>query len=206
MQRPVHNLDQLEENSRSDKPEVRGSAIQALLLWARKDPSIQPKALEIFKRALTTPRDSWAAINAARGVELIEGPAATRGIWLSLLQNADNSLAASVAMAITDPGLARPLIDLLRRNSNVHFRTSAIRTLGRLLDSAALFALVEYLKQPELRPHAVEALGELGDSRAIAHLEPLLQDKTDAWPVDNHGPMLRVCDLAEEAIKRLRGN
>lgn len=39
---------------------------------------------------------------------------------------------------------------------------------------------------------------------ALPYLQPLLDDKTDPWPVDNHGPMLRVCDLAKEAIEQLR--
>jgi hypothetical protein len=48
------------------------------------------------------------------------------------------------------------------------------------------------------------ALRELGDERAIPHLEPLLTDRTDAWREDNHGPTLRVCDVARDAIAALR--
>jgi HEAT repeat protein len=79
----------------------------------------------------------------------------------------------------------------------------AIRVLGRIHDSAVLPALVEYLSDPSLRPHVVEALSDQRDSRAIPYLETLLSDKTPAWEIDNHGPMLHVCDLAKSAIERL---
>lgn len=83
-------------------------------------------------------------------------------------------------------------------------RVAALRQLGRLGTEAALPALLNYLDDSALRPHVVEALAELGDPAAIASLETLLVDTTEAWPEDNHGPMLRVCDLAEAALARLR--
>ncbi len=56
-----------------------------------------------------------------------------------------------------------------------------------------------------LRAHTVEVLADLGDPRAIPQLAALRSDTTPAWEEDNHGPMLRVCDLADKAIKRLHG-
>ncbi len=54
-------------------------------------------------------------------------------------------------------------------------------------------------------PHVVEALVDFGDAGVIPRLEMLLNDKTHDWPEDNHGPMLRVCDLAKATISPARG-
>ena len=83
-------------------------------------------------------------------------------------------------------------------------RISLIRALGRLRGSAVFPALLPYLDLPEFRPHVIEALGELRDRRAIPELERFLADRMEAWPVDNHGPMRYVCDLARTALDAIR--
>jgi len=69
---------------------------------------------------------------------------------------------------------------------------------------AAFEGIVNHLESNrQMRPAAIEALRQLGDPRAIPHLFPMLDDKTDAWEEDNHGPTLRVCDLVDQAIRQL---
>ncbi len=82
-------------------------------------------------------------------------------------------------------------------------RTLAVHELGRVKPRGALEALVERLDQEQLRPYIVQALENLGDPAAIPYLERFLQDQTEAWPEDNHGPMLRVCDQVQSSITKL---
>jgi hypothetical protein len=198
------DLDEVLREIQSQKQEIRGAAMQRLLFEARKNPRIHPTAREIFRAVLQIPLDGWTTINAARGFELIAGPIEARREWLLLLNDSPPELAADVALSLRDAFYVPALIELLSTRDNLKFRRSVIRALGRLNDPAALKPLIESLNKAELRPHAVDALGDLGDKGAIPFLEPLLTDTTDAWPEDNHGPMLRVCDLAKAAIERLR--
>ena len=102
---------------------------------------------------------------------------------------------------------SRDGLEQLRRalgSADLAVRLGAARDLGRTVDPAALPDLLRCLADPAMRPHAVEALADLGDARAVPALERLLDDTTDAWPEDIHGPMLRVCDLAAGAVRRLR--
>lgn len=199
------NLAQIQEDVRSDKPETRGKAVQELLLRAQKDAGIYAEALPIFRKALETEQDTWVTLNAVRGIELISGPDEARGIRLSLFNHSRPEVVASLVSAITDPSYTPAVMELLARRPETNIRIAAIHMLGRSRNGAALAAMVSYRDVPALRPHVVDALGDLQDPRAIPYLEPLLNDKTPAWEEDNHGPMLRVCDLAKKAVARLNG-
>ena len=109
-----------------------------------------------------------------------------------------------VALSLTDVFYIPLLLELLHQRPEVSICTAAMRTLGRMQDPVALPVIVERLASPELRPHAIQALADLGDIRAIPALEPFLDDTTQLWAEDNHGPMARVCDLTEAAILHLR--
>ena len=51
---------------------------------------------------------------------------------------------------------------------NRAIQVSFVRALGRLRHGPAFDAIVRRLGDGDVRPHAVEALGDLGDKRAIA--------------------------------------
>lgn len=200
------SLDSIESDLRAPSQEVRCAAMQRLLKWATIDPAIRPAALPIFRHAVAEPVDPWATRLALDGIELIAGADEARRLRTALLAHPSFSLVNQLAQSLTDPAYAPALIDLLERRDDIHLRQSILRTLGRMRGAAEIVfpVLLKWLDaSPNLRPHAIEALASLGDARAIPHLDPLRRDRTDAWPEDNHGPMLRVCDVATSAIERI---
>jgi hypothetical protein len=199
-----HDLAQIQKDLQSDRQGTRCLAMQTLLSWAKKDSQIHPIALQMFRDSLATEEDPWTANRAISGIEHIVGPDQSRAIRFALLAHPRPELVAGIVLGIEDPSYADVLINVLSRRPETNVQIAVIRKLGSLRDDAALPALVGCLDVAELRPHAVEALGDLGNAYAIADLKPLLNDITPAWEVDNHGPMLRVCDLAKSSIERLR--
>lgn len=57
---------------------------------------------------------------------------------------------------------------------------------------------------PYRRAVAAQALGELGDARAVELLNQLKHDSATAWEEDR-GPKRSVGDIANEALKKLGG-
>jgi HEAT repeat protein len=202
--RSDHAIEQIIADLRSADQMVRCRAMQDLLRQVRSNPKIHREALAIFREYLLTAPDAWTATTAASGIEHIVGSIDARATWLSLLNSENDDLSAGTAMVIADPFYVPALLHLRQTRENMRLRKIVIRALGRLRDSVALPVLLEQLANPTLRPFAVEALGDLGDLRAIEHLEPLLSDRTEAWLEDNHGPMLNVNDLADAAIRHIR--
>jgi len=178
--------------------------MQALLDLARADASVHQEALPIFLGAVEHEDAPSAALNAARGVELIAGREEGRRAWTKLIEHAPMEVAASCA-SVVDVSLAPVLLKTVERRAGVAIQVSFVRALGRMKYAPAYDAIVRRLADSDVRPHAIEALGELGDARAVEHLTPLLGDRMEAWEEDNHGPMLRVGDLAKRAIVRLGG-
>lgn len=178
--------------------------MQALLALARSDESVRQEALPIFLGAVAHEDAPAAALTAARGVGLIAGAEEGRRAWTQLIERAPIEVAASCA-SVVDVSLAPVLLEALEKRQGLAIQVSFVRALGRLKHAPAFDAIVRRLGDGDVRPHAVEALGDLGDKRAVAHLTPLIADATEAWQEDNHGPMLRVSDLAKAAIAKLGG-
>jgi HEAT repeat protein len=206
---PVANLDArlsvIEKGLASEKDMTRCHAMQSLLALVKEDKGIGAEALPMIRRALERARDPWVTTMALEGLELIAGKQEARRARDLLLFGGKGNIAKAVVLAMRDPGEYSVLIDLLSRSTDEKVCISAIRMLGRFRNPAGLPVLVGLLGKSNFCPHVVEALGELGDARAIPFLVRHLEDETDAWPVDNHGPMLHVSDLVEEAIRRLGG-
>ena len=193
---------QIQVDLQSPDPERRGRAMRDLASLVKSDPTHHAQALPIFHAALLQDIDAWTILSAAHGLETILGPERAYPAWLALLNHPNAKIATAAVRAITHPRYVLPLIDVLQQRSQLSLRQSSIRALGRLKHPAIFPALLPCLADPELLPHTVEALGDLGDPRAAPHLEALRNDPTEAWPEDNHGPMLRVGDLARQALAR----
>jgi hypothetical protein len=198
------SLDQIRRDVLSATQGIRGYAMQSLLMQCRADSALHAAALPIFQAHVFTAPDYMTAANAARGIELIAGPDEGRKVWITLLNRGDAKFAAEIATATKDVFYVPALLRMLESRPDFAIQTAVMRTLGRMKDAQAFAPIAARLADRSLRPHAIEALSDLGDRRAIPHIEPLLKDKTDAWPEDNHGPMLRVCDLASSALSQLR--
>jgi HEAT repeat protein len=175
-----------------------------LFTLVQREPAVHERALQIYREMFRSQRDPFTVTSAIRGIEHIAGIDEGRRLRLAIFDNPRAELVKNVVGTIQDPSYVPALIELLHRRSDESIRTMTIRTLGRLRDPAAFPALVQHLPDPKLRPDVVEALADLRDPRAIPHLQALLNDDTEAWEIDNHGPMLRVRDLARTALERLR--
>jgi hypothetical protein len=90
--KPPMSLEQIRQDVRSDRQEVRGHAMQTLYQWAKRDESLRPAALEIFRDSLAGVEDGWTATQIARGIELIGGPAEGREAWPALLDHRSSSV------------------------------------------------------------------------------------------------------------------
>jgi len=203
MTQPPFDLEQNKKDLKSDRAEVRTRAVAALLYQAKQDASIHSAALEIFRGLLASAADYWTLSNAARGIELIAGVEEGRRVWSMLLNHPVAKVVADVASTMKDPFYFPVLLEIFERRRETVVQIAVMHKLSRIKLHEAFSAIVARLAAAELRPHAIVALEELGDARAIPFLEPYLKDKTDAWQEDNHGPMMRVCDLAKGAIARL---
>jgi HEAT repeat protein len=195
----------IETGLASEKELSRCNAMQSLLALVKQDKGIGVEALPMIRGALERARDPWVTAMALAGLEVIAGKQEARIARDLLLFGGKGNIAKAVVLSMRDAGEYAVLIDLLSRSTDEEVCISAIRMLGRFRNPAALPVLAGLMSKANFCPHVVEALGELGDARAIPFLVRHLEDETDAWPVDNHGPMLRVSDLAEEAIRRLGG-
>jgi HEAT repeat protein len=157
----------------------------------------------MFRAAFEAGLHAYAANYAVDGIELIGGADEARKLRMTMLDDPRIEMVRATVLSLPDSSYIPALIETLGRRSEDQIRISAIRKLGHLGTTASLPTLRKYLDVPQLRPHVVEALADLNDPGAIRYLQPLLDDTTEAWPQDNHGPMLRVCDLARAAIGRL---
>ncbi len=178
--------------------------MQDLCEWAKRDGSIHAAALPIFRDGIENESEVLPATAAARGIGLIAGPAEGRLAVLKLANHPRATLAGQAVLLMKDPSYVPDLLDLLQRRSELEIQSAVVYMLGRSKNPVAFSPIVQRLAIPELRVRAIEALSELGDARAIPHLEGVLDDRTDAWEPDGHVATLRVCGVAETAIQRLR--
>ena len=199
------NLGDIEADLRSGDRRIRGRGIWKLLERARKDPAIHEAALPLFHSALKAPQSVSAANQAVDGIETICGAEQALPFRLMLLKDPRPEMAYATVQSMRHPVYLPTLIQCLSTLPAPGVRACAIRNLGQIHEPAAFNALVSQLNVPAMRPHAAEALARHRNPAAIAYLQPLLSDTTPAWEEDNHGPMLRVCDVAGEAIVSLGG-
>ncbi len=197
-------LEQIERDLRSPRAFERGEGMRALLRRAVADPSLQPRAREVFRAALGGEADPWALSMAALGIETLDGATAGAAVWRELLGRADENVVAYAVIAIRDAVHAPLLRELLEQRREPLILVNALSALGRLRDRAAMPAMLAALEDARVRPHAISALADFGDPGAIPAIERYLNDRGDAWPVDNHGPMMTVGEVAAEAIAKLR--
>ncbi len=97
---------------------------------------------------------------------------------IELLSDPDDevrAMALVVAGSFEDPRIIPATISLLK-DDDWWLRVTAADTLGRFKDEQATAALVATLEDPEARWAAVEALGRIGDPRALQPLAKLLAD------------------------------
>jgi len=196
-------LEAIKRDVLSPDPYTRGSAMQALSMRAREDASVHAMALPIFRAAIAEPKDAWSIGSALAGIRAISGDGECRAAAVRLLELPDSSLVSRIVLWMSDPMFAGDLIAIMRRRLEAPIQTAAMRVLGRMRAVEAFDLIFDNLSKRELRCDAIEALGELGDARAIALLEPLVADDTPGRD-DDRGYPLRIGDLAAQSIRQIQ--
>ena len=191
-----------------DDPQVRSEAGHTLgqrleqqksrrVMLALRDMVLEDSDVSCRKTALY-----WLRVNGEQAV--------LNEALRCVLQDEDQFMRMNAAWNISqagelNPGMVEPLIQALERSREMPIAWGAIlHALGKLRDARAFEPLVAYLKSPNShrRGIAAQALGHLGDPRAIPHLMALLEDHALAWKED-HGPEFNVAEVARVALRRL---
>ncbi len=97
---------------------------------------------------------------------------------LDLLEHPDEdvrAVALTVASSFDDPRIVPAMIERLH-DDDWWLRLTAADALGHIGDPRAVQPLIQALEDPEIRWAAVEALGRIGDPRALPALAHLLKD------------------------------
>ncbi|MEO8360474.1 MAG: HEAT repeat domain-containing protein, partial [Vicinamibacteria bacterium] len=170
----------------------------------KRKPSSNPAALAIFQEAIAQETDPWTSSMAAQGIGVLLGPDAKQAAQRKLLRREPLEVVARAILEIDSKEMATDVLEALERCRDPRVTRAAIYTLGRLRDERAFPVLVGFLAMPEFRSYAVSALGEFGDLRAIAYLEPFERDDTRLPELDDRGAVITLADIVGPAIRRVR--
>ncbi len=175
-------------------------------LWdlVKKNTAVRPRAAVAFREWLARETAPWPRSTCLRGIEELEGQDHTAPLWLAEFTSDDDARSRQVAYFMAHPRYFPALEERLWRSRNESLRYAILHAFGQSKDHAALPILLQAMADPALRPAAIESLGCLGFTAAIPHIEPYLEDHTHCWQEDNHGPMLRVSDIASRNIGKLQ--
>ncbi|MFN0135244.1 MAG: hypothetical protein ACKVS9_03910 [Phycisphaerae bacterium] len=204
MQANTPDIERFRRDLRSTQVATRQVALDELRAALGRDSSIRAVAADLLRELCRGETNPWVLLNAVRGLELAADKAEVLAVKLGLIERSEADI---VAMALLNLNLnlsADRLLEMYARTNEYSLRNTLVHMLARTRDARAFPILLSELDKADMRPYAIEALVAYGDSRAVEHIERCLSDTSDAWPIDNHGPMMRVCDVAREAIERLR--
>jgi len=157
-----------------DDIHVRCGAAKALG-WLKS-----PRALRPLMRSASE-RHRLVRAEAARALCELEWEEPQRGgahlpALLAALEGEPSHWVAKVLGNYGDTRAVEPLIAALGKDPPSYVEKAMIAALGRLGDSRAVPFLISLLERPSAwgstKPAAAEALGNIGDPRAIEHLKP----------------------------------
>jgi len=122
------------------------------------------------------------------------------------LRTPDNVLSALQRLQKAGEPAVEPLIKaLLDPNEPAFFRSRVAGTLSMIASPKAIEPLIEMLndQDAEVRWHAVKALGEIGDEKAIAPLERLAATDTGRFSI-TPTVYVSVRDDAKKAVNQIK--
>lgn len=144
---------------------------------------------------------------ALLSLDKVGAQTAANDIRLELLQSNDQQVVREAVADLAksgEPRAAEALIDLLKQQPDNLLVGLVLEALAKLRDPRAFAAIAAYLGDRDgyRRGVAAQALGNLGDTRAIELLQKLNSDSAQAWQEDR-GPNITVQELAKEALRKL---
>ncbi len=187
----------------SPDDETRGRAMQAILAAVRKDASRRDMARDVFLKAIAFDDDVWTCTSAARGMQFLDGVIDSLVYWQALLRRTDPVFVSRIMLAMDDPAHVPTLLAMLESSTERPVQAAAICMLGRSKNPVAFEPIVSRIHNPLLRSSVVGALSDLGDPRAIPFLRQVADDETPLDQSDERGAIIRVCDIAAQAIRAM---
>ncbi|MGA1866976.1 MAG: HEAT repeat domain-containing protein [bacterium] len=169
--RAIHSLLEILKNPNS---ESHCAAIRALCEF--DNPLIEESLIDIIKNKTEDNEVRGCVFTALRHSK----KTISIDVLLSIIQDKEENpkikeKAIQVLSDNKDPKAVKPLIHLLKSDSNRIVRMKAAGALGRLKDRRAVRPLIEALQDKEVAFSAILALEELGDPRAVTPLINLLE-------------------------------
>lgn len=175
-------------------------------------PAGQEQRLAEIKVRLRDPNPE-ARQTAARELGQTRDPAAVP-LCLALLDDEDlyvQVYAIQSLRMLRDERALPTLCRMLDEDHDPLVYSNIMRTLETIGSRDAVPALIHATRSrdPSVRYDAARALGELGDSRAVAALEALLEDEDTPERRDKRGVIQttngdRVCDQARRSLEKIR--
>lgn len=199
-------LDWLQHSSHA---KVRGAIVVALGAFGA-DPRV-PDALHAAARR---DADFTVRLSAVNAIGRAVNKEAEKALWLEMLNDPSEQAVTTAVMNLPNrfPGDAQVADAMLAALQNPSLPASAIswlmNGLSTLGEARAFDAIAARLRSPNAlhRAHAANALGKLGDPRAIDLLKALTADKAFAWEEDRGGPKYSVGDVAKQALDALKNS
>jgi len=115
------------------------------------------------------------------------------------------SSAARALSYIEDSSIVEKLIEALKSPLHPTVRTVIVMTLGDKGDRKAVGSIIQQLDEAKtnnfMRYRAIEALGKLGDKKALPVLKEMAQDTVSKVVIDDQ--YFYIKDVAREAISKL---
>lgn len=142
------------------------------------------RAIQPLISVLSNEEEVFVLSDAASALGKFGNPQAVLPL-ISLFENEDSNLAEHIKWALVSIGQPAviPLIQALK-HSHPLVRREAARTLGEMHEQKAVLPLIERLtleEDPEVLSFAVEALGQLGDRRAVKPLLSIINTATAGY-------------------------
>ncbi|MDR4478429.1 MAG: HEAT repeat domain-containing protein [Nitrospira sp.] len=148
------------------------------------DPEAVAALMPLLQDKVKAVREEVSGALAAIGTAAVEGliHALEHDDWLVRLH------AVEALGKLKSPASVDPLLRALFNERDSAIREDVVRALGALRDARAVDYLVTVMKEPSLRLLAVEALGHIGDRRAVPLLRRIVEGAPLGEPSDSVTP------------------
>ena len=187
----------------SPDAEARGHTLHLLYICIDRQPELHAAAREIFRYAVEHETTGWVVITGLMGLEQLDGPDAVRQHWRRLLTQPDALAAGRAAMSAKHPSHLPMLLELLDKRPDFFFRRGVVYALGCMREPSVIPLLIRLGEDVAMQPSVVQALGDIGDTRAIPWLQTLVSSDLHLPELDERGAMWTLGDVAGQAIRRI---
>lgn len=168
---------------------------------------IEPGVIDALKKTALEDPQPHIRHYAVLSLDKLGHQQAANEIRIAMLSSTNDQTVREAVMELGksgDPRAADALLGLLSRRPAGLLLGFVLNAVANLRDPRALDVIAPYLSdsEPYTRAIAAQALGTLGDARAVPLLKNLEHDSASAWNEDR-GQSSSVGDIARQALSKL---